>query len=295
MLQFIAMGIKLFALCSFFGVVALVPISLTTGETAENNVTRTIDRLSITVLEDSSEYLIAYLAFTYFFCLTTFFFLYSNYLSFIFMRAQYLLRMSKTLSCRSVIVTGVPRPLRSDEALAEYYEHLGIGPVENTHIVRHVQHLNSLLKKRALALRRLEAAYVRYWGNPCRIPDYDPDRILDDAHLFQRVEQQQREMMSKEEERQFSTTFFLGLADGARFQGRKSYRPTVRTGFLGLFGKKVDAIEYYTQIFEDLDRQVQEARKSSCYEMTNVGFVTFRNMSSAVSRLSKKALCGVEY
>ncbi|KAI8149477.1 hypothetical protein BJV82DRAFT_708350 [Fennellomyces sp. T-0311] len=281
MLQFIAMAVKLFSICSFFGIVTLVPISVTIGNvTSSANVTSSqMDRLAITVLEDESPYLIAYLFFTYFFCFLTFFFLNQNFRSFVANRSQYLLRMSKTLSCRTVVVTGVPRPLRSDAQLAEYYNNLGIGPVESAEIVRHIHQLNGLLKKRAHALQKLEEAYVKYWGNPCKLPDYDPDRILDDVHLFQRVDRQVTIMTEEKHQQHENMTFLLGN----QFSGKKSTRPQVRTGFLGLWGRKVDAIDYYTAEFEQLDAKVMEARSNpDGYEMTNVGFVTFKDMASAL-------------
>ncbi|KAI9492266.1 hypothetical protein BDB00DRAFT_910483, partial [Zychaea mexicana] len=283
MLQFIAMAIKLFSICSFFGIATLVPISVTTGNvtnSATNVTSGQMDQLAITVLQDESPFLIAYLFFTYFFCFLTFFFLNQNFRSFVANRSEYLLRMSKTLSCRTVVVTGIPRPLRSDAKLEEYYNNLGIGTVDSAEIVRHIPKLRTLLRKRAHALQKLEEAYVQYWGNPCKIPAYDPDRILDDAHLFQRVEQQAAAITEKKQQQEHNNATFLL---GTQFSGKKSRRPQIRTGFLGLFGKKVDAIEYYTEEFEQLDLKALEARsKSENYEMTNVGFVTFKNMSSSL-------------
>ncbi|KAI9256616.1 hypothetical protein BDA99DRAFT_516906 [Phascolomyces articulosus] len=304
MLQFIVMAIKLFGICSFFGIATLVPISVTTGNvtnTAANMTSGQLDQLAITVLQDESPYLIAYLFFTYFFCFLTFFFLNQNFRSFVANRSEYLLRMSRSLSSRTVVVTGIPHPLRSDAKLEEYYNQLGIGTVESAQVVRHIRHLRGLLKKRAYALQKLEEAYVQYWGNPCKIPDYDPDRILDDAHLFQRVDQEATAMMKKEDNKdndgknkqedensndtttgagaKHNTTFLLGN----QFHGKKSRRPQIRVGFLGLFGKKVDAIDYYTEEFEHLDTLVSEARSNTDnYEMTNVGFITFKDMASAL-------------
>lgn len=292
MLQFFVMAIKLFGICSFLGIVTLIPISVTTGNitsTDTENVTNGgLDRLAITVLDDSSDYLVAYLIYTYLFCLLTFFFLYRNYRSFIILRSAYLIRLSKTLTNRSIMVTGIPKSLRTDEKLAEYYEHLGIGHVESSHIVRHVSELRHLLSKRTSALRSLEKAYVNYWGNPCRIPGYDPDEILTDARLFQAVAQRRMEM--EQEKSSYNSTFFLGLVEDPRLRGRKAAqnnsRPQTRPGFLGLWGKKVDAIDHYTKEFDSYDRKVIEARNSTEFEMTSVGFVTFENMSSAVSRLA---------
>ncbi|KAG2219900.1 hypothetical protein INT45_008537 [Circinella minor] len=304
MLQFIVMAIKLFGICSFFGIATLVPISVTTGNitnTATNMTSGQMDLLAITVLQDESPYLIAYLIFTYLFCFLTFFFLNQNFRSFVANRSEYLLRMARTLSSRTVVVTGIPHPLRSDAKLEEYYNQLGIGTVETAQVVRYIRHLRGLLKNRANALQKLEEAYVQYWGNPCKIPGYDPDRILDDAHLFQLVDQQAAAMDENEKNEddiklsysnkikgnndsnkhslKNNMTFLLGN----QFNGKKSRRPQVRMGFLGLFGKKVDAIDYFTEELEQIDKQVQEARNNTeNYEMTNVGFVTFKNMAGAL-------------
>ncbi|KAL0092793.1 hypothetical protein J3Q64DRAFT_1672896 [Phycomyces blakesleeanus] len=251
LIQFLVMGIKLFGLCSFFGLTVLIPISMKTGNSTNPNITA-VNRLSITVIDESSNSLIAYLVFTYIFTFFTFYFLQQNYDSHIYLRAKYLIRLSKTLTARSVIVTGIPEKLRSDHELADYFEHLNIGPVESCYVVRHISHLNKLLKKRLSALKHLERAYATYWGNPCKIPEYDPDLVLEDAKMLKRK------------------------------RGTQSHRPQVKTGFLGLFGEKVDAIEYYTKMFDELDKRVVEARQSTDFEMTNVGFVTFKNMASAL-------------
>jgi len=82
-----------------------------------------------------------------------------------------------------------------------------------------------------------------------------------------------------------NTTFFKGLVEPMSIKKTvKSKRPLVRVGgFLGIGGKKVDAIEYYTKLFDDLDKIVMDRRSSPNFEMTNVAFVTFESMSSAVS------------
>jgi hypothetical protein len=218
---------------------------------------------------------------------------------------------------RSVIVTGIPNHLRSDHALADYYENLGIGPVESCYVVRTVHRLNTMIKKRAQALINLEEAYAKYWGNPCRIPGYDPDRILDDVDMYKKVldlaekrpdsssdeEEEDADNLDENEKPEGSftlkvkklkkkkklgnTTFFKGLVEPMNIKkATKSKRPTVRVGgFLGIGGKKVDSIEYYTKLFDDLDKIVMDRRSSPNFEMTNVAFVTFESMSSAVRNI----------
>ncbi|KAL0082064.1 hypothetical protein F4703DRAFT_1917577 [Phycomyces blakesleeanus] len=279
LIQFLVMGIKLFGLCSFFGLTVLIPISMKTGNSTNPNITA-VNRLSITVIDESSNSLIAYLVFTYIFTFFTFYFLQQNYDSHIYLRAKYLIRLSKTLTARSVIVTGIPEKLRSDHELADYFEHLNIGPVESCYVVRHISHLNKLLKKRLSALKHLERAYATYWGNPCKIPEYDPDLVLEDAKMLKRVEKLTQQAI-EHEENSSNTAIIMNLIDPKK-RGTQSHRPQVKTGFLGLFGEKVDAIEYYTKMFDELDKRVVEARQSTDFEMTNVGFVTFKNMASAL-------------
>lgn len=308
MLKFILMGLKIFAVCCFFGVVVFFPITLTTPHIESDNTT-SINRLSIAVIEKGSNKFVAYLIFAYFFTFVTFFFLTKSYDEYVYLRAKFLLSQSKTMVARSVIVTGIPAHLRSDQALSDYFENLNIGPVESCYVVREVHRLNTMIKKRASALIHLEEAYAAYWGNPCKIPGYDPDRILDDVEMYKKVldlaekrESTDDDSSSDEEHKQpgvtpssslrknkkrrpGNTTFFKGLVE-PKFNLKKSTskRPTVRIGGLfGLFGKKVDAIEYYTKLFDDLDKIVVDRRTSPNYEMTNVAFVTFERMSSAVS------------
>ncbi|GAN04213.1 DUF221-domain-containing protein [Mucor ambiguus] len=313
MLKFVTMGIKIFAVCTLFGIIVFIPITMTSDYTHLGNVTSPLDRISISVIEDGSNKIIAYLIFAYFFTFVTFFFLNRNYNDYIYLRAKYLLKQSKSMVSRSVIVTGIPDRLRSDQALADYYENLGVGPVESCYVVRTVHRLNTMIKKRAQALINLEEAYAKYWGNPCRISGYDPDRILDDVDMYKRVldlAEKRPDSSSDEEEEEDendaekseegsstlkvkklkkkkklgNTTFFKGLVEPMNLKKTtKSKRPLVRVGgFLGMGGKKVDAIEYYTKLFDDLDKIVMERRSSPNFEMTNVAFVTFESMSSAI-------------
>lgn len=320
MLKFITMGIKIFSICTLFGLVIFIPMTTTSDYQHLENTTA-IDRVSIAVIENGSNKLIAYLIFVYIFTFITFFFLKNSYHEYVYLRAKFLLTQSKMMVSRSIVVTGIPQHLRSDQALAEYYENLGIGPVESCYVVREVQRLETMIKKRASALMKLEEAYAQYWGNPCRIPGYDPDLILDDVEMYKKVlgladkrdssssdsssdedgaEGNEKSKTVKKEstlvrrsksakKKLGNTTLFKGLVEptlGLAKTKAKSKRPTVRIGGLwGLFGKNGDAIEYYTKLFDDLDKIVIERRRSPNYTMTNVAFVTFEHMSSAVSLL----------
>lgn len=328
MLDFIVMAIKIFGCCSFFGVIVLIPISTTTGNFTDPDISP-VDHMSMAVIEDSSPYLIPYLVFTYLFTFIAWFFLQQNYNSYIYKRANYILQRSSSLVCRSIIITGLPTYLRTDRDLAEYFEkYVGVGRVESCHINRHVHDLGKIIQKRSYYLSKLERYYAIYLGNPSLIKDYDPDQIMEESlqqlqrrssvpyvHLESSKDQdhinnnnnnnqlngnwdefanekpltQRRNRIRSNND---TTNNSNKLSDDPNLEQAVSnstkqktarMRPQVKTGFLGLWGEKVDAIDYYTQLFNEYDLMAIKARESPEFDMTNVGFVTFEDMSSAVN------------
>ncbi|KAI9280733.1 hypothetical protein BY458DRAFT_450940 [Sporodiniella umbellata] len=301
MLHFLLMGIKIFGICSILGIAILIPVSTTVPveEIAlkNNETVNYMHRISISAVPNGSNRLIAYLIFAYLVTFITFFFLTQSYYNYIRLHALYMINLKRNMVSRSVIVSGIPSKERSDEDLFDYYQRLNIGPVESAYVIRSVHGLNSLIKKRANALMKLEEVYAKLWGNPCKIPGYDPDRIMDDLGMYKRLidltEKKNSDSSSEEEQKSSLTrrltkkatwkkpTFIKEWVEPLQSKST-SRRPVIRTGFWGMWGEKVDAIEYYTKLFDDLDGQVIEKRKSPEMEMTNVGFVTFKYMSSAV-------------
>ncbi|KAI9255766.1 hypothetical protein BDA99DRAFT_517557 [Phascolomyces articulosus] len=287
MLQFLLMGVKLFGLCGFFGTVVLLPVSRMGGDLLGNSTdpeNPEEDEQEISYYSPS--YLWVYLFFTYFFCFATFYFTFLNYRDYVRLRRQFLLRLAKTLPSRTILVTGIPQHLRSDRRLAEYFEQLGIGVVESVHIIRHVDRLMDCIKERAMYLRLLENAYTKYWGNPCKDPMYDADRLLSEA------ERDPPGLQPIEWDTFNATGLNNSNGSGANNRtlpsygnhvdrSKKSRRPTVRTGFMGLMGKPVDAIDYYTKKFNEMDEIVQKARRRGKFVPTSVGFVTFEHSVSA--------------
>ncbi|KAJ2964731.1 hypothetical protein NQZ79_g257 [Umbelopsis isabellina] len=275
MLQFLLTGAKLFALCGLFGTVVILPLNGMNGIT---NTTDPIHNNTISAISDFAKpepanpeatgVLWAYLFFTYFFCFAAFYFTFRNYRDYIGMRRKYGLQTASTLPARTVMVTGIPTELRSDRKLAEYFEGLGLGVVESVHVVKHVSQLSELIRERARCLRKLETAYARYWGNPCNDPSYDPDALLIQAESTDHINAIDFSVHQPENDR-------LPL-----FKPRRS-RPVIRDGMMGIVGKKVDAVEYYSEQFNYLDDIVMKARRLGRYPPSTVGFVTFESVISA--------------
>ncbi|KAI8062111.1 hypothetical protein BC940DRAFT_370479 [Gongronella butleri] len=323
MLDFIMMSIKIFGLCSFFGVVVLVPISSTRGN-ATNPLISPVDKASITVIDSQSPYLIAYLVFAYFFTIVTWFFLQQNYQQYVCVRSQYLLVHDRQLVTRSVLITGLPPQLRSDDALRTYFETMiGVGEVESVHVMRYVDKIENLVQKRAKVLRKLERAYCTYLGNPCKVPGYDPQQMLlqeaaridpdaaedaaelglpTDSSLIRSKDAQNggtTVIINQNEKKKGGGTTTTTTGDAEAIDSvhpgeknadesepvdplAKRKRPTIHTGFLGLFGPKTDAITYYTRQFKEIDQKTCDARECNDLKMTSVAYVTFKEMASAL-------------
>jgi hypothetical protein len=294
MLQFLLMSVKLFSFCGFFGTVVLYPISKMGGDIANgtypdnpgngtNNDTTLyshhelfffgnsppITKITSSLTSHSVSFLWVYLFFTYLFVFATFYFTFLNYRDYVRIRREFLLRKSKTLSARTLLITGIPPYLRSDRKLADYFEKLGIGVVESVHTIRHVGRLLEFIKERTQHLRKLETAYTNYLGNPCDIHGYDPDEIL-----------------AEEDERE-RTLHEISITDNNSALPthlKTKERPTFKQGLI--CGPKIDAIDYYTEKFDEIDELVVKARKVGKFLPTSVGFVTFEETISAVKFMS---------
>jgi len=225
------------------------------------------------VLENEPYALVlSYAALTWIVSIAVYVFVYYNYKVFTSARQRYYLKLKNTVVARTVMVTSIPIHLQDDKKLASYYESLGIGEVESAVVYKHVRRLRNAIQRRTTQLRKTEEAYVKWLGNPCTDENYDPKALLKEAeHKTSTNPQDDPE---------------AGNID-PNTNNLKETRPTVRTGFLGLFGEKVDAIDYYNDRFDFFDDLVKQGRRSA-YVPTSVGFVTFANMSSA--QLAAQAL-----
>lgn len=162
------------------------------------------------------------------------------------------------------MVTQLPPHLRSERALAEYFEAMDLS-VESVSVCREVQSLKRLLDRRTDALLKLEAAWVNYLGNPSRAaPNDSMTGPLVDV-----------ENSAVEEQR-------------GRLVVPNRKRPTLRPGW---FARKVDALEYLEEKFKEADEAVKKRRLTGKFKATHAAFVTFEKMSSAVCSL---AICAAD-
>jgi len=224
--------------------------------------------------ETHHAYLWAYLVFTYVFTALLSYYLLKQS-TIVSKRRQEYLGSQSSVADRTIILSGIPHELRTEEKLRDWIEKLRIGDVRAITICRDWRDLDDLAEKRATTLRKLEEAYVAFEGRKV-------ERDLQTLPIVQpNPEEDERPATSA------SSVESRPLLNGHRKPIRR--RPKIKTGPYGLMGAEVDAIDYYTAKLQHLDRTLLEARKKE-YTATTLAFVTFDAVSGAVFSIQRKFL-----
>ncbi|TFK94670.1 DUF221-domain-containing protein [Polyporus arcularius HHB13444] len=273
LLSFFKMSFYLFSTCAVLSAAILMPINLKNNidigdgrEDGSNTLYEPpppsdpqVPRPSwdnwFDLMSDASTYLSVHLVFTYIFTILALRAIYKNFKRFIRSRQLFSLELVHSVPARTVMVSHLPPHLRTEPALAEYFERMDLS-VESVNICREVGSLKRLLDIRTEALVKLESAWVDYLGNPSVVaPDTSIRYPLVDVDEAASMESQPEQLV---------------------LPNRK--RPTIRPRW---FSRKVDAIEYYEDKFREADELVKKRRRSGRFKPTHVAFVTFEKMSSA--------------
>lgn len=285
MLRFYNMAVKMFALCLVPGLLVILPVnyySLVNGlPTIPGNGDDDDDDYYQPSNDDTEGISLLVLftrfTFTWVFSILTLYTIWHTYEGYIAIRRKYMLKRAKSITNRTVMVIGLPQHLQNERSLATFYESIGVGIVQSAHVCRHVRLLKKLIEQREHALRALEKAYSKYYGNPSGVPSYDPDFIYaeNEGNLEGRPFLSAHDHEDQDDEN--ATLLRSSIPDKKRL--------TMRLGFLGIFGKKVDRIDHRREVFATLDKAVQKMRMSRVFAKTSIGFVTFEEMNSAVSHI----------
>ncbi|CAO3564743.1 unnamed protein product [Mortierella alpina] len=307
LLRFFKVSAQLFAACMVPGILIILPV----------NMYSTFDGRLPTDPDDDNDrndpslpdaephpgtsllYLFTQFTFAWLFSLITIFALWHTYEGYIKARRGYLIKHRKAIVNRTVMVVGLPVELqKSDKALATFFESLDVGTVVSAHVGRHVRKLKRRIEQRAHALKALELAYARYYGNPSRRADYDPDAIAAENDKCLDHHHHHHHHLTAGATTTTAAAISLGGSPPQETShgnfprsdersslmpriGQFKKRPTMRLGFMGIFGEKVDKIDHLREVFATLDKAVQNMRLSRVYAATSIGFVTFEDMQSA--------------
>ncbi|EGW31594.1 uncharacterized protein SPAPADRAFT_72374 [Spathaspora passalidarum NRRL Y-27907] len=317
-LGFFKMCIKILTVCLIFAIVVISPIRYKfTGrldqdypdDDDDNNGTtiKMIKRIILLGTEIPTEgegatykaYLWTYTIFTYVFTLVTAYFLFSQTNKIINMRQKYL-GGQNSITDRTVKVSGIPAFLRDEVTLTRHIEGLGIGEIDSVLIVREWQNLNKLCKLRNRVLRKLEQYWIEYFHqngimNKSQIlsASFQPQPTatlgLENGYRDEEGGEDATPTSSNEEDRQSQASTLmdqiseiiedanhpsLGLVDEA------VSRPKINKGLFGIFGAKVDAINYYAEQLEVIDKEIVRARTRE-YPATSTAFLTMKSVAQA--------------
>lgn len=130
-------------------------------------------RFTIANVQPGSKLLIAHTVFTYLVTAIFFGWLYTTYRDYVAIENEYMRedstmrskreRKNELVQFRTVMVRDIPKPLRDDAKLEEYFSKLGIGEVQYAVMDRKVDpDLEDMIKEREFVLNGLENAYVEW-------------------------------------------------------------------------------------------------------------------------------------
>lgn len=202
--------------------------------------------------ESYENYLWTYVVFTYIFTGLTAWFMVRQTVKVLQVRQRYL-GQQNSVTDRTIKLSGIPPELRTETALKDYIEALGIGQVRRVELCLNLAKIDDLFVKRKQLMYTLEHAWSEYLGSASTregaisLPAEDYNDVI---------------------------------AATASPPATMRKRPVRRLGLLGLTGPKVDVIDFYTTKLEQLDAEIDLARSGE-YKPTDTAFVTMDSVASA--------------
>ncbi|KAF3912051.1 hypothetical protein ABW21_db0201840 [Orbilia brochopaga] len=290
-LGFFKMSIKILLVFTFFGVTIMSPLHWKyegksgwdfdlpghTNDTCDNSTAawHTVlfedDDRKPPEVPKATAWLTSYLVFVYFFTGVALYFLYQQTRTVSDVRQRYLGKQT-TVTDRTIRVSGIPSHLRTEGELRAFMEGLRIGKVENVTVCRNWNELDKLMAKRTSTLRKLEEAWTVYQGGR---------RIERSRATLPFVQPSPPSPLPNELGEHESESLLAGNEPTALNIPYPRQRPTIRkrSGWFSM-GKKVDAIDHFTGILEDLDASISETRRKE-FNAVPMAFVTMDSVAAA--------------
>lgn len=235
--------------------------------------------LSRSVVDDvSTDYLWMYLVFAYLFTGLAIYLMITETESIIDIRQEYLGNQS-TITDRTIRLSGIPPPLRSEEKIKDFVEGLEIGKVDKVTLCKNWRELDDTLSRRASLLYKLENAWTVHIGKEMKEDGNNAIHTARAEHI-----ESANERHSDEE----SGPLLGQGASNANGMSKNRPKATIRYGFLNLKSRYVDAIDLYEEKLRQADQKIAGLRKGS-FETTPVAFVTMDSVAASVS--SKTRTC----
>ncbi|CCE65452.1 hypothetical protein TPHA_0L00950 [Tetrapisispora phaffii CBS 4417] len=306
-LGFFKMCIKFLSICSICAVFVISPIRYhLTGryddgsEYGDNSTILTyfpghltkrfsyLDKINPNYPEATYLFLLMYVVFTYFFTFLAIKMLISQTRLVVNTRQMFLGKQN-TITDRTILLSGIPIELRDTKELKKRIEQLNIGKVSTITICREWGVLNRLHHCREEVMRQLELKFaecpVELLNNNERIgaENYSLNNNRNNIETVSTTEESSERIRGRQSdiENQYETSPEDDLDDNFLYSELQiNERPTIRTSYWGLFGKKVDAIDYYWKQLKFIDQEIEDARKKH-YSATPTAFVTMDSVANA--------------
>ncbi|CCK67952.1 Csc1p KNAG_0A02630 [Huiozyma naganishii CBS 8797] len=304
-LGFFKMGIKLLSVFSLFSFGVISPIRYHfTGQYDDGSddpsynfvskvasnipFLRKRDDIPVGAPEMASSYLWMYLIFTYFFTFLAIHMLMSHTKLVVSTRQSYLGKQN-TIADKTIRLSGIPMELRDMKSLQTRIEQLQIGKVSSITICREWGPLNRLFHYRKHVLKQLEMKYAEcpssLRGRPIASESYSMSGEVngDDvgAQRHSLPENPIREEHIEEHQRSTLQGNTTTTDDHVLYSEiQLSDRPKIKIGLWGIFGKEVDAIDYFEKQLKFIDHEISQARKRH-YSATPTAFVTMDSVANA--------------
>ncbi|KAM7216103.1 protein of unknown function DUF221 domain containing protein [Rhypophila decipiens] len=239
-LKFFKMAMKILSIMLFFAVTILLPIYHNYDDTGNTGL-RMFDFEDLALGQQRNEsHLWAITVFTYLFTCVTLAVLEAETINLIAARQNYL-GSRVTPASRTFMLWGIPKELRTKQAIKDLIEKLAIGKVETVSVCQDWSVLDSLVKARDEVLRKLERAWASHLKQKSRS---SPSPSCENSRLLP--------------------------------GGSTGCRPTVRIGFPG---RRVDAIDHYQERLDLLDAQIA-AERNRPHEAVDLAFVTMDSIEA---------------
>ncbi|KAJ3205328.1 hypothetical protein HDU82_005267 [Entophlyctis luteolus] len=273
-LRFLKTSTTMFLILSVLGLGVVMPTNYFSADPAHvvPNKTAPFDELAalkaltIENVPYNSPYLRVHLLFTWLFSLFAYACLIAFYRTHVNLKHHYASNILKRTSLskieyRSIVLFNLPPDLQEEVDLASYFEGLELGHVESVVVCRQWYKLREAVRLRMYYLQQIERLYAAcmrngWLKNASSLANHDVDEDgvysadADTAPLLD------RRRMS------LSSITDAGIREvAARFNSmRPAKRPVHHTGFLGVFGKRVDSADFYIEKYLEADALVQELR-----------------------------------
>lgn len=204
-------------------------------------ITRQSSKPTPPVNEAHQGYLWVYVVFTYVFTVIAAVIMIRQTVHVLHVRQRYL-GQQNSITDRTIKLSGVPQDLRTESALKQYIEALGIGQVRKINFCRNWKHLDDMCDHRKGILVKLERAWSEYLGHA---PTQE---------------------------------HFAEENNGGQIE--LSNCPPRPCGRVTWFGPKLDLIQHYSQELSLVDDRIALARTQD-YPRTDTAFVTLDSVASA--------------